>query len=257
MRKIVKLRGGQLASFQVLGQGIPALMIPGGRGISASYLADDAELFPYVLRSYLVDPPGSGMSTPPEDPAEYSPCDLARFYEEARKALGLSRVVLLGHSSGASAALAYAAMYPQSTAACIAVAPLGIGVDPDDSATDGIAVMAERHSAASQYGEGRLIVDERDKRVRAAAQAAAVKQARAGDRGREADLRPLLSRIRRPALVLAGELDPVFGPAQARLAARAVLGAHLVVLPDCGHLPALDAPDAYREVVLDFLRNSY
>ncbi len=214
MREIVKLSDGRLASLQVLGQGIPAIMIPGARGIGAPYLAGDAGLFRSVLRSYLVDPPGSETSTPPENTAEPSPRDDARFAEEVRKALGLCRVVVIGHSSSASAALAYAAMYPQNTAACVAIAPSGIGGDTGDSAAGGHA-----------------------------------------ERG--ADLRPLLSRIRRPVLVLAGERDSVCGPAQARLAARAVTGAHLVVLPNCGHLPAVQAPYAYREVILDFLRGCY
>jgi pimeloyl-ACP methyl ester carboxylesterase len=203
MTQIIELLDGRRACLQVVGRGIPALMIPDGPGISASCLSADAGLFPYVLRSYLVDPPGPGSPTRPGDPGEYSPCDLARFYEEVRKTLGLSRVVVLGHASGPSAALAYAAMFPRSTAACIAIARLGVGC------------------------------------------------------GAGTDLRPLLSRMPRPALVLAGGLDPVSAPAQARLAARAALGAQLVVLPDCGRLPALDAPDSYREVVLDFLRSSY
>lgn len=191
MARIVKLRDGRVASFRVIGSGIPALMIPGSGGTGASYLASSAGQFPHVLRSYLVDP----------DPAGRSPGAHARFYEGARRALGLSRVVVLGHSSGAAVALAYAAMYPQSIAACVAVAPFG--------------------------GDG-------------SAGAAA-----------------WLGRIRRPALVVAGENDSVGGPAQARQIAREIPGAHLTVLPDCGHLPALEAPEAHREVVIDFLRASY
>lgn len=197
MAGIVKLRDGRIAGFRVIGSGIPALMIPSGRGTGASYLASSAGQFPHVLRSHLVDPPGSGMSSPAADPAGCAPCAHARFYEEARKALDLSRVVVLGHSFGATVALAYAALYPQSTAACVAVAPFG-----------------------ADSGAGTA----------------------------------WLARIRRPTLVVAGENDPAGEPGQATRIAREIPGAQLTVLPDCGQLPALEAPEAHREVVIDFLR---
>jgi len=65
------------------------------------------------------------------------------------------------------------------------------------------------------------------------------------------DLRPLLPRIACPVLVVAGELDLICGPAQARPIADAIPGAQLVVIPDCGHMPAIEAPAAYRAAVLD------
>jgi hypothetical protein len=42
----------------------------------------DAELFADTLQSYLIDPHGSGRSTPPDDPTAYSPEGNAAFYEE-------------------------------------------------------------------------------------------------------------------------------------------------------------------------------
>jgi len=67
------------------------------------------------------------------------------------------------------------------------------------------------------------------------------------------DLRPLLSRIECPALVMAGELDFICGPAQARPIAGGISGSRLVMLPGCGHVPSIEAPQQYRQAVLGFL----
>jgi pimeloyl-ACP methyl ester carboxylesterase len=54
-------------------------------------------------------------------------------------------------------------------------------------------------------------------------------------------------------LVVAGELDFICGPAQARPIADGISGAELVMLPGCGHIPSVEAPQAYRQAVLAFL----
>jgi proline iminopeptidase len=68
------------------------------------------------------------------------------------------------------------------------------------------------------------------------------------------DLRPLLGSITCPTLVVAGELDFICGPAQAQPIAEAVTGSRLVMLPGCGHIPSIEAPQQYRRAVVDFLR---
>jgi pimeloyl-ACP methyl ester carboxylesterase len=180
MTEIVELRDGRLASYHASGNGIPTLMLPGGPGLAAAYLDGDAALFPDTLRSYLFDQPGSGSSTPPADPSGYSAEEQARFFEEARRALGVSKVVVFGHSFGATVALAYAALYPESTAACVAVAPFAIGGDAD--AAEGGAAAAEsetitqRHVTSSWYPEARQVLEEFGERVLNAADSAEMDQ---------------------------------------------------------------------------------
>jgi pimeloyl-ACP methyl ester carboxylesterase len=294
MTEIIRLPDGRLASYRAFGRGIPTLMFPGGPGLAASHLAADAALFPFVLRSYLIDPPGTGASTPPADPADYhSAAGCARFYEQAREALGVPRVVVFGHSSGALAALAYAAMYPARTVACVAVAPFDTRTGPDtDSASAALEAMAERHVTSPWYPEARPVLLDFGNRVADATDSAEVEKlirivlpfslahpdspeagtklarmggalkaslaaARAWEGGilRPTDIRPLLGGISCPTLFLAGELDFIGGPAQARRIAGDIRQSELVVLPDCGHLPALDAPDEYQEVFVDFYRS--
>jgi proline iminopeptidase len=63
------------------------------------------------------------------------------------------------------------------------------------------------------------------------------------------DLFGLLPRICAPTLVIAGALDFICGPAQAREIAARAPGCELVIMPDCGHIPAYEKPQEFREVV--------
>jgi len=67
------------------------------------------------------------------------------------------------------------------------------------------------------------------------------------------DLRPILGRVRAPVLVVAGELDLICGPAQARPIAEALPSSTLSLIPDCGHMPSMESPDLFRSTVVDWL----
>jgi pimeloyl-ACP methyl ester carboxylesterase len=52
---------------------------------------------------------------------------------------------------------------------------------------------------------------------------------------------------------VAGELDFICGPAQAQPIARSIPGSQLAMLPGCGHIPSIEAPEQYRQAVAGFL----
>jgi pimeloyl-ACP methyl ester carboxylesterase len=175
--------------------------------------------------------------------------------------------------------LAYTALFPASTDACIAVAGFGIG--PDADAGEGGAAEAEigallaRHAGSPWYEAARPVMDEWAERILAASDPAVMEQmmitvlpfylaepdkpevaARLAEMSRmmkaglaagkawegglyqSVDLRPLLSRISCPALVVAGELDFICGPAQARPIAASIPGSRLAMLAAAGISPA-------------------
>jgi len=68
------------------------------------------------------------------------------------------------------------------------------------------------------------------------------------------DLRPLLEQIKCPVLIVAGELDLICGPAQARRIAEKLPNGTLVLIPDCGHLPAVEVPQTLRSSVIKALQ---
>lgn len=69
--------------------------------------------------------------------------------------------------------------------------------------------------------------------------------------GDDFDLRPALSRLDRPAIVVHGDDDPIPLPT-ARATAEA-LRAPLVVLPECGHVPYVEAAGAFVAALDPFL----
>lgn len=67
------------------------------------------------------------------------------------------------------------------------------------------------------------------------------------------DSREILSRFGGPALAVVGEKDPVTPPAKVRQMAELIAGARVVEIPGAGHLPNLEAPDAFNRALLEFL----
>jgi pimeloyl-ACP methyl ester carboxylesterase len=70
----------------------------------------------------------------------------------------------------------------------------------------------------------------------------------------EMDLRHAVPRVRVPALVLAGELDRVTPPAGAVALAGALPEGRLVLIPDTGHIPMLEAPEVVGRALARFAR---
>ena len=68
------------------------------------------------------------------------------------------------------------------------------------------------------------------------------------------DSRPTLGSIRCPTLVLVGDGDELTPPARAAEIAAGIAGAHLVSVPQCGHLSALERPEEVTRALLSWLR---
>ena len=69
------------------------------------------------------------------------------------------------------------------------------------------------------------------------------------------DSRPTLAWIRCPTLVLTGDEDNTIPNALSSEMANGIPGAKLVILPNCGHLPQPEQPEACADALADWLRN--
>ncbi len=67
------------------------------------------------------------------------------------------------------------------------------------------------------------------------------------------DGRPLLGRLRMPALVIAGADDAISPPAQSEELARGIAGARLEVLAQAGHQAPLEQSDAFNGLLASFV----
>jgi pimeloyl-ACP methyl ester carboxylesterase len=70
---------------------------------------------------------------------------------------------------------------------------------------------------------------------------------------REPDLETRLRTLATPTLVLFGTLDQVIPPAMGRLYKELIANCHLVFVYDAGHAISTERPEAFTEVVADFL----
>jgi proline iminopeptidase/L-proline amide hydrolase len=103
----------------VIGKGAaPVILIhggPGGTHVNFGHLLSLADQRPVILYDQL----DSGMSDHPEDPANWKPARFVAELEAIRKALGVERWHVIGHSWGSALALEYAAAYPERTASAV------------------------------------------------------------------------------------------------------------------------------------------
>lgn len=103
----------------VIGEGArPVIMIhggPGGTHVNFGTLLSLADQRPVILYDQL----DSGMSDHPGDPANWKPERFVAELEAIRKALGVERWHVIGHSWGSALALEYAAAYPEHTASAV------------------------------------------------------------------------------------------------------------------------------------------
>ena len=120
---------------------------------------------------------------------------------------------------------------------------------------------------ALEHGLGWVADDMIPKLLREGAGAAEVQEVRdlvaggtregvaAAQRGMAArpDSTATLGQIRCPAMVVVGEGDRMIPVADAEKLAAGIAGAKLVRIPGAGHLPNIEAPEAYNEALLAFL----
>jgi 3-oxoadipate enol-lactonase len=69
----------------------------------------------------------------------------------------------------------------------------------------------------------------------------------------ELDLRPELSQVKVPVLVLVGEHDEATPPPMSRELAAGLPNARLKIIAGCAHVPQLQSPDGFLEAIGDFL----
>ncbi len=68
------------------------------------------------------------------------------------------------------------------------------------------------------------------------------------------ELRPQLSGLRTPTLVIGGEDDRLIRPWYFEAVSKEIPGAKLVLLPSCGHVPQEECPREFMQEVVNYLQ---
>jgi pimeloyl-ACP methyl ester carboxylesterase len=176
--------------------------------------------------------------------------ELAATMASACRAIGIDRCGLLGTSFGGKVALWIAAQDPKLVSTLVLEAPAAIrpdGLQPPSGTPEQIAQMVYAHP------ERMPPVPKRDPQ-QAAQIGAFVRRVRGPDR--DAALEAVMPEIAVPVLVVLGARDALIPSTVGRIYKDLLRDAHLVFVYDCGHAIASERPEAFVEVVADFLERT-
>jgi pimeloyl-ACP methyl ester carboxylesterase len=224
------------------GQGGPLVHLHGAGGLRLNRAHD---LLAEQRRVIAVEMPGFGQSE--ENTRTGSMAELAETIEKAADALGLDRFDLMGTSFGGKAALRLALQHPERVRALVLEAPAAIrpsGTAPVSGTPEQMAARLYAHP-------------ERMPPLSAVDPSVQEKQQQLVRRligpNRDAELEAAMRRLDIPTLVLFGTLDRVIPPEMGRHYKELLPNGHLVLVYDAGHAIGAERPEAFTEVVTDFL----
>jgi pimeloyl-ACP methyl ester carboxylesterase len=249
-------------SYESTGEGLPVLLMH-AFPLDQRMFQPQAEALSPIARLLTFDLPGVGNSTPAPVTME----DIADLAAALLDALGIDRAVVGGVSMGGYAAFAFARRHAARLRALIlantrAVADTGEGkkgrremaaVALDQGPAEIARRMLPRLLGETSHRERPAVVNQ----VRALAEAipgqtmAWLLEALAG----RPDSTDLLPRIQVPALVIAGEQDPIAPPEEASQWAARIPGARFVAIPRAGHLPNLETPATFNQAIEEFIES--
>lgn len=246
------------------------LLLVHGFGGAKEDFDDHVEVLARDHRVVVFDHRGHGESDAPEDPSAYSLDRLAADTLAVADAHGLRDLRLLGHSMGGMVIRRVVLASPDRAAAVVFMdtspgSPPGI--DPDLVAfgvaiaqTEGMAALRAAQDELSLFGSEayQRVLRERagfkDYADRKWASLSPVMWATlASELAAQPDqLDELAVAVRVPALVIVGEQDTAFVPGS-RAIASSIPDARLAVIPDAGHSPQFENPEAWYAALRTFL----
>ncbi len=268
--------------YRAVGNGTatPLMLLHGGPGISSVYLKSmEALADERIVVRY--DQLGAGKSDMVTDTALFNIGHFVEELDSLRRALGLERIHLYGHSWGSILALEYYRAHPQHVASLVLASEVldipGFYANvlrlfqmlPDSEARamlaraagqpyDTAAFRAANRDYNRRYAARKPVLPEADTLGRTANDAIAdhmngTRLIKPNGTLSDYDARPFLNQIRVPVLFLVGE-DDFVAPEMVRAHARLTPGARVVVIPASGHMMQWDNAPAHNEAVRQFLR---
>ena len=258
------------------------VVLHGGPGSNMNGVWPDLQRLARTRTIVLYDQRGSGRSEIVKDPARLTAADHVRDLEAVRVHLGLQRFALIGESWGAGLAVLYAAAHPEQVERLLLIGPmpptraiLERRLDESDQAmglrrqlaempkamagsTDPVATCREFFSLylkqffVTPGGMARRRGSSCDAPPESVRNYFVVNDATFTSLGAW-DFRPLLARLTMPALVIEGEQSIASTVESARVMAKSLPNATLVLVPGAGHYPQVEQPERFFDAVEKFL----
>jgi pimeloyl-ACP methyl ester carboxylesterase len=230
--------------YKAAGEGPPLVHLHGAGGLR---LTPAHELLCRKFRVLAFEMPGFGAA---DNQRTRTMPELAATMAAAVEKLGLDRFNLMGTSFGGKTALWLALQQPERVLALVLEAPAAIRPQGNVTPTGTPEEIARRIYA---HPERMPPVPMRDP-LEAARTLLLVRRLRGPNR--DAELEARLRDLATQTLVVFGTLDGVIPPDMGRIYKELMPNAHLVFVYDAGHAIAAERPEAFAEVVVDFLERT-
>jgi pimeloyl-ACP methyl ester carboxylesterase len=228
--------------YMEAGKGVPLVYLHGAGGLR---LTPGHDLLSQQFRVIAFEMPGFGQS--PENNRTRNMPELAATMEKAVESLGIDSFNLMGTSFGGKTALWLALQHKDRVLALILEAPAAIrpkGAEPPSGSPEEMARRLYAHP------ERLPPMPLPDPPVQAKTRQL-VGRLRGPDR--DADFERQLADLATPTLVLFGTADRVIPPDMGHIYKELMPNCHLVFVYDAGHAISSERPEAFTEVVADFL----
>ena len=228
--------------YMEAGEGTPLVHLHGAGGLR---LNRGHDLLSQTRRVIAFEMPGFGASA--ENLRTKNIVELGATMAVACAKLGLGKYNLMGTSFGGATALWQAVQNPASVLGLVLEAPAAVrpaGTVPPSGTPEEMARRLYAHP------ERMPPLPAPDPAVQAQTQAL-VRRLRSPDR--DPDLEARLRDLAVPTLVLFGTLDRVIPPEMGRHYKELIPNCQLVFVYDAGHSIGAERPEAFAEVVTDFL----
>jgi pimeloyl-ACP methyl ester carboxylesterase len=228
--------------YMEAGDGPPLVHLHGAGGLR---LTPGHDLLSGQFRVIAFEMPGFGHS--PENTRTQTMSELAATMAKAVEKLGIDSFNLMGTSFGGKTALWLALQRREQVLAVVLEAPAAIRPEGAQPPSGSPEEMARRLYA---HPERVPPLPPPDPAVQAKTQRLV---GRLRGPNRDADLERQLADLATPTLVLFGTVDRVIPPEMGHVYKELMPNCHLVFVYDAGHAVSTDRPEAFTEVVADFL----
>ncbi|MBE7551157.1 MAG: alpha/beta hydrolase [Anaerolineales bacterium] len=262
---------GLAVNYTITGRGRPVVLVHGHAS------SQDLWVRVNLLNSgnycrYTLDLPGHGAADKP--PLEWFTLEnYTALLEDFCRYFGLKDIVLVGHSMGGLLSLNLALTRPELVASMILIAPVVEGsflayLDPwlglekfvHQPLAERLLQIYNAHLwlaapvGLNWYAQPSMLLTDSFKQAQADFARCPLATLYGNFKVvRQADLRPHLSRLQTPLLVITGDRDRVVPPRQAELLARYAPHAKLAVIPQSGHLPFDEQPELFAAAVAEYV----
>jgi len=250
---------GRALRYYDLGSGPPLILIHGIGG-DADEWALCIEALSARHRVLALDLLGFGRSDKPA--IEYGIAVFVEVLDHFLRELDIPRAALVGNSLGGWIAAAFALHFPERVNKLALVDTAGVWTGPTDLPFDPrVSTHAHMRDIMEQVFYDKSLatnelVDLAYRQHLERGDGYTIDRLLQNLRAGQERLDDTISQLTMPVLLIWGEEDDLIPVENARRIHQLIPGSRLEIIPQCGHLPALEKPAEFVRLVTDFLRQA-